>query len=211
MALTKPIREIFLASNNPGKLEEMHALLDDLGLELITPARLGLELEVEETGSSYAENAALKARAFAAASGLLTLADDSGLEVDALGGEPGIRSARYLARPKASDAGRRAYLLEKLRPHPRPWTARFRCAIALATPDGEMHFSQGECPGEIIPEERGENGFGYDAIFLVQGRGLTMAELPSAVKNSLSHRARALQAIRPLLTDLIGDLSDALP
>ncbi|MCI0521538.1 MAG: RdgB/HAM1 family non-canonical purine NTP pyrophosphatase [Chloroflexi bacterium] len=203
--------KILLASNNPGKLEEMHALLDDLGLELLTPGRLGLDLEVEESGQTYAENAALKARAFAHASGMLTLADDSGLEVDALGGQPGIRSARYLARLGASDADRRAYLLERLRPHPRPWTARFRCAIALASPGGELRFAHGECPGEIIPEERGTNGFGYDAIFLVGGRSQTMAELPSEEKNRLSHRARAIQAIRPLLTDLIGSPPQALP
>jgi XTP/dITP diphosphohydrolase len=123
--------------------------------------------------------------------------------VDALGGLPGIRSKRFSEKPGATDADRRLYLLQRLRDHPRPWTARFRCTVALATPQGELYFAQGECPGEIIPDERGHNGFGYDPIFLLPDLGQTMAELSTELKNRLSHRARAIQAVKPVLTKLI--------
>lgn len=195
--------KLLLATNNHGKLKEFLALLDDPSIELLIPSQLQLELSVEESGDTYAENAALKARAFAKASGLLTLADDSGLEVDELGGQPGIRSARYSTRPGAGDADRRAYLLEKLAGRPGPWTARFRCVIAIAKPDGEIFFAEGVCPGQIIPEERGEQGFGYDPIFLLPELGMTMAELPMVEKNRISHRARAVQAAIPVLNSLL--------
>jgi XTP/dITP diphosphohydrolase len=156
-------------------------------------------MEVDETGQSYAENAVLKARAFYRASHMATLADDSGLEVDALGGLPGLRSARFSPLPNASDADRRNYLLSFLREKPRPWKAHFHCTIALVFPNGEPQIAEGECNGEIIPEERGNNGFGYDPIFLLPEMGCTMAELTDQQKNQLSHRARALQAARPLI------------
>ena len=191
--------KILVATGNPGKLVEIQALLDEPSITLLTPAMLGLKLEVEETGATYAENAALKALAFARASQMLTLADDSGLEVAALGGLPGIRSARFSTKPGASDADRRAYLLERLQGQPRPWLAHFHCTVALATPAGEVRFAEGQCPGEIIPQERGQNGFGYDPIFLLSELGLTMAELSMEQKNRLSHRARAIQAARPLI------------
>lgn len=191
--------KLLLASNNRGKLVEIQTLLDDLEFELVIPSQIGLDLEVEESGLTYAENAALKGQAFASASGLLTLADDSGLEVDALNGAPGIYSARYSSKPGATDADRRAYLLEQLTSCPQPWSARFRCVIALATPAGEVSFAEGICPGEIIPEERGQNGFGYDPIFFLPELGLTMAQLELDKKNTLSHRARALQAAKPLI------------
>ena len=191
--------KILVATGNPGKLIEIQALLDEPSITLLTPAMLGLRLEVEETGATYAENAALKALAFARASQMLTLADDSGLEVAALGGLPGIRSARFSTKPGASDADRRAYLLARLQGQPRPWLAHFHCTVALATPAGEVRFAEGQCPGEIIPQERGQNGFGYDPIFLLSELGLTMAELGMEQKNRLSHRARAIQAARPLI------------
>ncbi len=201
--------KLLIASNNHGKLVEFQALLGDLDLELLTPALLGLRLEVEENGRTYAENAAAKAAAFARASGLPALGDDSGLEVDALGGEPGIRSHRFAPQPDAGDADRRAYLLERLSGHPRPWTARFHCSVALAIPgeagqEPRLHFAEGGCEGEIIPEERGETGFGYDPVFYIPGLQATMAELGMEQKNRLSHRANAVRAARPLIARLLG-------
>lgn len=190
---------LLIATANRGKLSEIQAILNDLPCKLIIPGELGIHLRVEESGQSYAENAALKARAFCEASGMVTLADDSGLEVDALGGLPGIKSARYSPLPNASDADRRQHLLAQLRGKPGPWTARFRCTIALAFPGGKIQYADGQCAGEIIAEERGTNGFGYDPIFLLPELGSTMAELTDQHKNQISHRARALRAARPLL------------
>jgi XTP/dITP diphosphohydrolase len=195
--------KILIATGNPGKLSEIQALLDEPGLTLLLPADLGIHLAVEEVGSTYETNAAIKAMAYACASGLLTLADDSGLEVDALGGLPGVHSARFSPLENASDADRRQLLLEKLCGKPRPWTAHFHCTVALARPDGKLRFAHGDCPGEIIPEERGENGFGYDPIFLFSELGLTMAELSMDEKNRLSHRARAVQAAKPILLEML--------
>jgi XTP/dITP diphosphohydrolase len=189
---------LLLASGNPGKQHELRALLRALPLELRTPQEIDLHIRVEEIGETYAENARLKAQRYAEHSGLWTLADDSGLEVDALGGAPGMRSAR-IAGPARSDRDRRHLLLELLQPHPRPWTARFRCWVALVGPVGEVDSAEGICEGEIIPEERGTGGFGYDPIFLVQNSTLTMAELSMAQKNRISHRARAIHALMPTL------------
>ena len=196
--------KILIATGNKGKLLEIQALLKDPGLTLLLPAELGIQLNVEENGSTYETNAAVKAMAFACASGLLSLADDSGLEVDALDGLPGVRSARFSPLPDANDADRRRYLLERLAGAPRPWTARFHCTVALARSDGKLRFAHGECQGEIIPEERGQNGFGYDPIFLFPELGRTMAELSMEEKNQLSHRARAVQAARPILMELLA-------
>ena len=195
--------QILLATTNPGKIAEMRALLSALEVELVSAADLGLEVQVIEDGATYAENAARKALAYSRASGLPALADDSGLEVEALGGQPGLHSARYAPQPAATDADRRAYLLQKLRGQPRPWRARFCCTVAIAAPEGELHFSEGECPGEIIAEERGSNGFGYDPIFLLSALGRTMAELTMEEKNRLSHRARAVQAALPVLREIL--------
>lgn len=197
------ISSLLLASTNPGKLREMRALLKDLKVRLLSPEDLGLAIEVEETGATYAENAASKARAFALRSGLVSLADDSGLEVDALGGAPGLYSARYAPHPGATDADRRAYLLQQLQDQPRPWSARFRCTVAIALPSGEVHFTEGVCPGEIISEERGRGGFGYDPVFLIPSLNKTMAELSMQEKNRISHRALAVRAAIPLLKGLI--------
>lgn len=194
---------LLLATHNPGKRREIEDLLRHLRLRLVDLPTLGIHLAVEETGADYATNARLKALTYAQASGLWTLADDTGLEVDALGGAPGLHSARLLG-PGHSDAERRQALLHLLHSHPRPWTARFRCTVALASPNGEIDLAEGTCPGEIIPEERGEHGFGYDPIFLVAGLACTMAELPLAEKNRISHRARAVQALLPMLRRRLG-------
>ncbi|TLN24294.1 RdgB/HAM1 family non-canonical purine NTP pyrophosphatase [bacterium] len=195
------MKRLLIATTNPGKLLEFRELLGDLPVELVLPER---DLQVAETGSSYAENAALKARAYAAASGLLTLADDSGLEVAALGGAPGLYSARYSPLPGANDADRRAHLLANLRGLPQPWTAHFHCTVAVALPGGEIHFADGQVYGEILLEERGSNGFGYDPLFLLPELGRTMAELTREEKNTLSHRARAVHAALPELKMLLG-------
>jgi len=191
--------KLLIATENQGKLREFQELLAGLGYELVTPRQVGLTLNVIEDGDTYAENAGKKARAYAAASGLVALADDSGLEVDALDGAPGLYSARYHPRPGASDADRRAYMLENLGEKPRPWTAHFHATVAVATPGGQLYFADGNCYGEIIPDERGAGGFGYDPIFLVEGLGHTMAELPMDEKNRLSHRALAVQNAIPIL------------
>ncbi len=193
------MHRLLVATGNTGKLVEIQSLLDQIELILVTPDRIGISLQVEENGETYEENAWLKALAFSRVSGLTTLADDSGLEVDALEGLPGIRSARFSPLPDATDADRRAYLLKMLHVHLRPWTAHFHCTVAIATPPGVVYYAQGNCPGEIIPEERGDNGFGYDPIFLLPEVDLTMAELSMEEKNQLSHRARAIKAALPIL------------
>lgn len=188
--------KILIASNNRGKLAEIQALLADNQLELLTPHDLGLKLDVQEDGLTYAENAARKALAFSQAAGLPALADDTGLEVAALQGAPGLYSARFAPGKDPSDADRRNYLLSQLVGQPRPWQAQFRCVVALAVPGEEVIFREGLCQGEIIPEERGQHGFGYDPIFLINDLERTMAELEMEAKNRLSHRARAILAIR---------------
>lgn len=198
------MRKLLIATNNNGKVLEIRALLQDLPAELLVPADIGLDLHVPEDGDTYGQNAASKAVAFAQASGLISLADDSGLEVEALGGAPGLHSARYLAKPGATDAERRAYLLQNLRGRPRPWVARFRSAVAIAVPAGAVQLAEGACDGEIIPEERGTGGFGYDRIFYFASTGLTMAELSLEAKNRVSHRAYALMNARPILMGLLA-------
>ncbi len=196
---------LLLASNNAGKLREVRALLADL--EVVAPAALGLELEVEESGQTFAANAQLKARAYAAASGQIALADDSGLEVDALGGAPGVYSARY-GGPNLDDAGRCRLLLTELAPYPEPAQrrARFRCVLCAASPDGRQCQSEGTCAGLIAPAPVGTNGFGYDPVFLVPAHGKTMAQLDPQTKNRLSHRGAALAAMRPLLAGTFPEL-----
>jgi XTP/dITP diphosphohydrolase len=199
--------KLLIATNNPGKMVEIRTLLGERELELLTPAQLGIELDVLEDGKTYAENALLKGKAYASAAGLVTLADDSGLEVDALGGRPGLHSARYVDRPGATDADRRRKILEQLKGLPRPWRARFCCWVAVVDPQGQAQLAEGICEGEIIPEERGQNGFGYDPIFLIPELGKSMAELSMAEKNQLSHRARAVKAALPLLEKYLTDFT----
>lgn len=194
--------QLLIASSNKGKLIEIMDLLQDVPLEAILPADIGVVLEVEEDGSTYAENAAKKALTYCNASGLITLADDSGLEVAALNGKPGLYSARFSGKPGATDADRRQFLLKQLAGHPFPWPAVFSSTVAIAVPGGMIYTVDGECRGEITPEERGTGGFGYDPIFLVEGLGKTMAELTLEEKNRLSHRARAILAARPILLEL---------
>ena len=195
---------ILIATNNKGKVDEIKGLLGGLGLVLFTPADLGIALEVIEDGRTYAENAVKKATAFSLASGMIALGDDSGLEVDALGGQPGLHSHRFCPIPNASDADRRKYLLERLGDKPHPWTACFRATVAIAVPSGKVKLSTGLCKGEIIPDERGTNGFGYDPIFFIPELGHTMAELDMNEKNLLSHRARAIQNALPFLKETLG-------
>jgi len=196
------MNKLLIATNNKGKVKELHDLLKDTGIELITPSEIHLELEVLEDGKTYAENATKKAIAFAKASGLVSLADDSGLEVEALDGAPGLYSARYSPNPGATDADRRAYLLQNLQDKPRPWTARFHATIAIAIPNGETYLAEGICEGEILHANRGTGGFGYDPIFLLPEMGKTMAELSMDEKNRLSHRARAVINAKPILATI---------
>lgn len=198
--------KLLVATNNPGKVREYEELLVGLPVEITFPAQEGLVLEVEESGETFEENASLKATAYARASGLLTLADDSGLVVDALGGAPGVRSARY-AGPGASDVDRYRKLLAALANVPEEQrTARFRCVVAVAQPDGTIYTTDGVCEGQIGFAPRGEHGFGYDPIFIVVGyNGQTMAELSPDIKNRISHRARATEAARLVLVQLIAD------
>jgi XTP/dITP diphosphohydrolase len=195
------MNKLLIATNNKGKVKELQDLLRDVEIELVTPADIGLDLDVLEDGSTYAENAAKKAVAFAHASGLVSLADDSGLEVDALNGAPGLYSARYGSTngEKLSDAERRLFLIQNLQGRPRPWTARFHATIAIAMPNNQLQITEGYCEGEIIAQERGTGGFGYDPIFLLTELGKTMAELSMEEKNRLSHRARAVMNAKPIL------------
>lgn len=201
--------KILVATRNPGKLREYAALLtgnspNDEPVEWVSLSDLAIETEVDETGATLEENARLKALTYAQESGLLTLADDSGLEVDALGGAPGVHSARF-GQPGLDDVGRYQLLLEKLGGVPDAERgARFRCVVAICTPQGETYTAQGVCEGRITHSPRGEHGFGYDPVFWVEERGTTMAELPPDVKNQISHRARALKAIQPLLVKLLA-------
>jgi XTP/dITP diphosphohydrolase len=198
---------LLIATHNRGKLVEYQAIFADLQLDLATLDDVDIHDDVAETGVTFAENARAKAIAYARQSGLLTLADDSGLQVDALGGEPGIHSKRYAGANK-SDADRIAFLLDKLRDVPvGRRAARFRCAIALAAPDGKLWETEGACEGEIAFEPRGENGFGYDPIFQVTARGARMAELSTAEKNKVSHRARAAEQARDILAEMIANES----
>jgi XTP/dITP diphosphohydrolase len=190
---------ILLATTNKGKLRELRSLISGLPFDCIAPDEIGLVLDVPETGSTYAENAALKARAYFSASSLAVLADDTGLEVDALDGAPGLHSARFSALPGATDADRRAKLLSELAEKPRPWLARFQCSVAVVLPGREIGLFHGSVEGEIVPSERGEHGFGYDRLFWIPTAGKTMAELNLEEKNAFSHRAMAVKKAIPYL------------
>ena len=195
-------RKLLLATNNQGKVSEYRRLLQNLPYQLITLAEEGITTIVSEVGESLQENARLKATLLAVESQLLALADDSGLEVNALGREPGHLSARY-AGENASDKDRVNYLLLRLKGV--PWekrSARFRCVIAIATPDGEIECCSGECQGFITFEPRGEQGFGYDPIFYLPELDKTLAELPLEIKNQVSHRGQAARKACRLLTQL---------
>lgn len=187
---------LLLATSNPGKRFELLAFLPPR-LEVVTLTDIGIELPPED-GSSYGEIAAVKARVGAAMSGLITIADDSGLDVDALGGAPGIRSARYSGEPPDDARNRRKLLTELAGIAEGRRTARFRCAVAIAHPDGRVEHRNGRCEGTIGFQAVGNNGFGYDSLFVLPN-GLTMAQLSLEEKNRISHRADAYRAIAPLL------------
>jgi XTP/dITP diphosphohydrolase len=200
---------LLLATNNPGKLREIRELLDGRGWTVLAPADLGLQLDPEESGATYAENAAIKAHAFSEAAGVLALADDSGLEVDALAGRPGVHSARYGGDTPHAEKIR--LLLGELEDVPAAARgARFRCVMVLAAPDGCTWQAEGVCEGVIAPEPRGEHGFGYDPIFLVPDYGRTFGELDDEVKSRISHRARAALAAAAILEQLRDDAREAM-
>ncbi len=200
---------LLIATNNAGKLAEYRALLKDCGWELVSPGDLGLALSVEETGEGYAVNARIKAEAFARASGLLTLADDSGIEIDALDGRPGPLSARYTGADQTDEHGVERVLAEMKDVPAEERTACFRCLIALAEPDGPVQIVEGECRGLITNRPRGKKGFGYDPIFYVPDLGKTMAELDFDEKNKISHRSRAAKKVCDLLKKMAKESSDA--
>lgn len=202
-----PIHRITLviATRNPGKLNEIIALLQGLDVLLVPLDRVGPCVVPPEGGESFQVNARRKAEAVAGATGRLALADDSGLEVDALGGQPGVLSARFGGH-QATDADRNRLLLENLRDIPiERRTARFRCVVAIAEPRGQVCVAEGTCEGRIALAPRGTNGFGYDPLFEIPLLGQTLAEVPSAVKNRLSHRAQALARAREILRELLAD------
>jgi XTP/dITP diphosphohydrolase len=200
---------LVLATTNDGKLAELRALLADLPIEVASMASVLPEsFSVVETGKTFEENAVLKARAVCEASGLPALADDSGLEVDGLGGRPGVRSRRF-AHERATDAENNAALLRELT-EVETREARFRCVLALATPfSAHVQTVEGVCEGSILRAPRGSGGFGYDPLFVLPGEGgHAMAELSEDEKNAVSHRGRAVRALRPLLISVLNELLD---
>jgi XTP/dITP diphosphohydrolase len=197
--------ELLIATHNAGKIRELTALLSNFPLRLRRLSEFPQIEEVEETGETFAANAELKARLYSRQTSLWTLADDSGLEVDALGGAPGVLSARY-GGANATDAERNALLLTALSETEDPQrTARFTCAIALYEPKAETtKLFAGTCEGRITRQPRGDNGFGYDPLFIPEGYSHTFGELPDELKQQLSHRARALAAVRAYLRGLFS-------
>ncbi|MDQ7093876.1 XTP/dITP diphosphatase [Desulfosporosinus sp. PR] len=194
--------KIILATQNQGKVRELRDLIDDEGIEVISLQDISDWEDVEENGETFAENAAIKARAAVRRTGLIALADDSGLEVDALEGAPGVFSARFAGEPKDDERNndKLLSLLERVPEEKR--TARFRCALIMATPNGEEYLTEGTVEGKILGQRRGADGFGYDPVFFVPGLGRTMAELTLEEKNNLSHRAQAFHAMIPILHNL---------
>jgi len=194
--------KLLLASSNLGKIREYRLLLGDLGYQIVTLSEQGISKVTTESGNTYEQNAEMKATTYAKLSQLITLADDSGLEVDALHGKPGIHSARFAGK-NATDADRVTKLLTMMGGI--PWdrrTAHFKCVIAIATPEGKLRLCQGERHGIIAFEAKGKNGFGYDPIFYLPELAKTMAELPLELKNQLSHRGQAAQKARNILNQL---------
>lgn len=199
--MNQPPPRLLLGTNNPGKVREFRRLLDGSGFDLVTPADLDISLEVDETGTTYSENASLKAVAFARTANCIALADDSGIEVDALNGKPGVYSARY-GGPGLDDAARTALLVQELTGiADEHRTARYRAVVAVALPTGEVRLFEGVQEGRIGYEPRGQRGFGYDPVFMVNGR--TQAELTDAQKDLISHRGQAVRAAREYLRSLL--------
>lgn len=196
---------LVLATGNAGKVRELREILSGLDVSLLDGSVVDLP-DVEETGLTFAANALLKAHATAVATGLPCVADDSGLVVDALGGEPGIYSARY-AGPQRDDQANLERVLDQLSPGD-PRTARFVCAAALVLPDGTEHVVEGAMEGTITSPPRGTNGFGYDPIFQPVGHSITTAEMSSADKHAISHRGKAFRRLRPRIAELAGVAAD---
>jgi XTP/dITP diphosphohydrolase len=196
---------LLLATNNPGKAQEIRAILNLPGLELVTPRELGKEFNPLEGGATFEENARIKAQSAFAQFGIPALADDSGLEVDALDGLPGIHSARFLG--ESSDYQKKyREVLRRMTGAPEPRrTARFRCCAALVESGESVRLFLGVCEGKIALEPRGTGGFGYDPVFVPDGYAVTFAELPSEIKNRISHRARAFAQVREYLRELTAD------
>ena len=199
-----PPTKLLVATHNQGKVREFAEMMQDLKIQWLSLDEAGVTEDVAETGQTFAENSRLKARAYAAQTGLLTLADDSGLEVDALDGAPGVYTARY-GGPGLTPQERYQYLLANLQGGPQSErTARFRCVITLAAPDGAiLGESEGICPGLITLQPAGSGGFGYDPVFCLPDRGKTMAQLPPEEKHQISHRGRAVRQIAPLLRQVL--------
>lgn len=198
------VRRVLLATRNKGKMKEISDIFRDLEIQWQSLDELGIELKVDESGMTFKQNAKIKAAAYAPFTDLITLADDSGLEVDALGGRPGVHTARYGGKG-LSPVQRYELLLEELRDV--PWerrNARFRCVVALAGREGLIGTAEGTCEGKIALEPAGGGGFGYDPVFYVPGLNLTMAQLPPEVKNQISHRGKAFVSIAPLLREVLG-------
>jgi len=198
------VTKLLIATHNLGKLREYAEIFADLPTTLVSLQEEGITESIPEDGDTYRENAQRKALAYAEHSGLLTLADDSGLEVDALDGAPGVHTARF-AGPAANDEERYRLLLQKMAGI--EWerrTARFRCVVCIATPEGETFIAEGVCEGYIANEPRGTGGFGYDPVFYLPQHGCTMAELPAEVKNRISHRARAARNAKQILKRLLS-------
>lgn len=199
--------KILLATQNLGKVKELQGMLADAPIEVISLKDIQDWEDVEETGSTFAENAAIKAHAAAKRTGYISLADDSGLEVDALDGAPGVYSARYAGEPK-DDERNNDKLLEALKDvSEEKRTGRFRCALVIATPEGQEFLTEGTVEGRVLHARRGQGGFGYDPLFFVPEFGHTMAELTMLQKNKVSHRAQAMQKAIPILKDLNSSIT----
>jgi XTP/dITP diphosphohydrolase len=214
MSEDRKMREILLATGNPGKAREMTEILTGASADVSLQVRWRFLREFAgwpepiEDGATFLENAAIKARHYAGLSGFWTIADDSGLEVDALGGRPGVRSARYAGEPR-SDQANNALLIRHLAGVPEAQrSARFRCAVALADGSQVLASAQGTVEGRIIDEPRGANGFGYDPHFWVESAGMTAAEMPPDQKHAVSHRGQALRGLSKELIRLLGGTAD---
>ena len=194
--------KLVLASKNQKKLTEMEEILSHLGVEVCLQSEVGVDVDVEETGTTFEENSLLKAKAVMEASGLPAIADDSGLCVDALGGAPGVYSARY-GGPGLDDVGRYRLLLENMKGQPR--AARFVSVITCCFPNGDVLTARGECPGTIAFAPMGEGGFGYDPVFFVPGLKKTFAQLTPEEKNAISHRGKALEVFKVKLEEYLAN------
>ncbi|MGE5620673.1 MAG: RdgB/HAM1 family non-canonical purine NTP pyrophosphatase [Sphingomonadaceae bacterium] len=197
------MRRLLLSTNNPDKVREFAQILAGLPLEIVTPAQLGLKLEVTETGATFAENAALKARAFHEATGLLSLSDDSGLEVEALGGAPGVYSARYGGLPNG-EAKNRLLLRQMEGVSWERRDCRYVCEIAIVDEEGRLRRCRGILKGKVALEPRGEGGFGFDPIFFVPSMGRTVAEMTTEEKNRISHRGKAGRCARRVIEQILA-------